>query len=109
VEKAARSYVVGSELADAVRSAHFLATQGMTSTICFWDGEGDAPRRVADHYRSVIETIYKERLNCYASVKPRSLQFSTHLCDEVLESACQQKVALHFDSLSPASSQQTLN
>jgi proline dehydrogenase len=106
-ERAARNYVVGAGLSDAVVAARFLEGQNMASTICFWDGETDKPRQITDRYLSVIETIGVERLDCYASIKPWPLHFSHALLSEVFECARQHNVALHFDSFLPATSEQT--
>src|SRR5439155_3231121 len=53
-ERAARAYVAGPELADALRVCHGLARRGTATSICPWDGEGDTPRQVADWYLAAL-------------------------------------------------------
>jgi proline dehydrogenase len=105
--RAARSYIVGAELPNAIQAARFLAPQSIASTICYWDGEADDSRQVANHYLSIVEAIRNERLDCYLSVKPWALQFSDELFDELCRSARQHDVRLHFDSLLPDVTEQT--
>jgi proline dehydrogenase len=102
--RVARSYIVGPELSDAVRAAKFIAPQDMVSTICYWDSETDNPRDIANRYRSIIESISNEHLNCYVSIRPWALQFSYGLFDELCAFAHQHDVSLHLDSLLPDAS-----
>jgi proline dehydrogenase len=103
--RVAQSYIVGPELFDAVRAAQFIAPQDMLSTICYWDSEADDPRDIANRYRSIIESISNEHLNCYVSIKPWALQFSSELFEELCTFAHQLDVSLHLDSLLPDASE----
>jgi proline dehydrogenase len=105
--RAAKNYIVGSNLADGVRAAR-LMPKGIGSTICFWDGEGEDPRLVANRYLAVIDAISDERLDCYASIKPWSLRFSSDLLAEIFERARGKNVAVHFDALTPPLAEQML-
>lgn len=103
VRRAARAYLAGPDLRDAVRVARLLAVRGVSaSTLCFWDGADDTPRHAADMYAATSRTIASERLESYVSIKAPAILFDEHLFGEVLDAA---KVAggvlLHFDSLGP--------
>jgi len=106
-ERAARAYVAGPELADALRVCHTLARQGITTTICPWDGDGDSPRQVADSYLAALRGLRGSALDCYLSIKAPSLGFSRDLLAEVLEAARPAGVGIHFDSLAPETADQS--
>lgn len=46
LQRVSRGYVVGPELQDALRTCNSLKDRGVSSTICFWDGENDSPEHV---------------------------------------------------------------
>src|SRR2546427_5733677 len=100
-ERAARAYVAGPELADALHVCHALAWKGIASTICPWDGAGDPPRRVADSYLAALQGLKGSALDCYLSIKAPSLGFSRDLLGELLEAARPHGIGIHFDSLAP--------
>jgi len=106
-ERAARAYVAGPELADALQICHALARQGMATTICPWDGEGHTPRQVADSYLAALAGLAGTGLECYLSIKAPSLGFSRNLLGEVLEAARPKGIGIHFDSLAPEAAEQT--
>src|SRR2546427_6829690 len=106
-ERAARAYVAGPELADALHVCHALAWKGIASTICPWDGAGDPPRRVADSYLAALQGLKGSALDCYLSIKAPSLGFSRDLLTELLEAARPNGLGIHFDSLAPEAADQS--
>ena len=106
-ERAARAYVAGPELADALRVCRALAGRGDAATICWWDGDGEPPRRVADAYLAALRGLAAGSLNCYLSIKAPSLGFSHELLGELVETARPSGVGLHFDSLAPEGADRT--
>jgi proline dehydrogenase len=98
-ERAARSYIAGPELRDGLHKSLALGQQGVATTICPWDGPGDSPRQVADWYLAALRAINGTALDCYLSVKAPSLKFSRELLAEILETAGQGGIRIHFDSL----------
>ena len=104
---AARRYVAGPELSDAVRVARALAGTAIGTTICRWDGDGEPPRLVADSYKDALAGLEGMGLDCYLSIKAPSLGFSVNLMDELLEVARPAGVGIHFDSLAPESAEPT--
>ena len=94
LRKAARSYIAGPELQDALRLA-----RGGASTLCFWDAREDLPRHVADMYLETVRAIESAGLDSYLSLKAPSLAFDADLVTEVAEAASAAGMLLHFDSL----------
>src|SRR5205823_13842351 len=106
-ERAARAYVAGPGLADALRVCHALAGRGDAATISWWDGDGESPRRVADAYLAAVRGLAGESLDCYLSIKAPSLGFSHELLGELVETARPTNVSLHFDSLAAEGADRT--
>jgi proline dehydrogenase len=104
LRKAARSYVVGPDLEDALKRA-----QGVqASTLCFWDGPEDAPRHVADRYVAAVRSIANAHLDSYVSIKAPSLGFDAGLVADVVEAACEGGgTRIHFDSLGAETADRT--
>jgi proline dehydrogenase len=100
LQKAARSYVAGPELRDALGLAQTFAARGVrASTLCFWDALGDLPRHVADMYLATVRAIQGARLDSYVSIKAPSLEFDAGLVAEIAEAAAEAGIRVHFDSL----------
>lgn len=106
LRKAARSYVAGPELADAIRLARDFVTRGVpASTLCFWDGPGDQPHYVASMYLAAIRAIAAAQLDSYVSIKAPSLAFDPRLIAEIIAAA--NNIRIHFDSLGPETADRT--
>jgi len=104
---AARAYVVGPELSDALDRAHLLAGNGLASTLCFWDGPEHTPDQVADRYLEGMRAIAPARLDSYLSIKAPSLAFDAGLLDPIAEEGARLGVGVHFDSLGPEAADRT--
>ena len=99
--RAARAYIAGPAIEDAVRASQQLAGRGFAATIGFWDGPGDTPRGVADDYLAALDAISSAKLDAYLSIKLPALGSSDALLDEVLARAKAHGIRIHFDSLGP--------
>lgn len=108
-QRVARTYVVGPDLEDAVRACRSLDAQGFRSTICFWNGDNDAPRDIMERYMAAIDVIGAEGLDSYVSMKAPPLQFSRDLFADIFDRARQCDVGIHFDSLWPEAADQTFS
>lgn len=106
-ERAARAYVAGPALRDALRVCNALARQGVATTICPWDGPGDPQRQVADSYIAALLGVGGAALDCYLSIKAPSFGFSPDLLRELLEAARPRGTGIHFDSLAPETTDRT--
>ena len=100
LRKAARGYVAGPALPDALRLAQTFAAQGVpASTLCFWDAQDDPPRHVADMYLATVRAIQSAHLDSYVSIKAPSLDFDAGLLAEIADTAGEAGIRMHFDSL----------
>jgi proline dehydrogenase len=108
LRRAARSYVAGPELRDAVRLAQTFAARGVpASTLCFWDAQDDIPRHVADMYLATVRAIQSAHLDSYVSIKAPSLAFDAGLVAEIAEAAAEAGIRVHFDSLGAETADRT--
>jgi proline dehydrogenase len=99
VRRAARAYIAGPELADALHLSRRLDAAGLSTTICFWDGPGDTPAGAAAKYREALDAIAGQMLDCYLSVKAPALEFAGDLFFGIFERAHRAGRKIHFDSL----------
>jgi proline dehydrogenase len=109
IQRAGGSYVVGPDLADAVRACRFLDAQGFRSIIDFRNADNEAPQHITQCYVNALDAVSVEKLNCYVSVKARPLGFSRDLFIGIFERARQRDVGIHFDSLEPEAADQTFS
>lgn len=108
-ERAARAYVVGPDLADAIRACVSLATQDFSTTVCAWSSAGAAPAENAQICTASIDAVANENLDCYVSLKARDLAGSRALTSEVLNRARSRAVGIHFDSMGPETADETFS
>jgi proline dehydrogenase len=97
--RAAQSYIAGPELNDALHVTRGLAKRGLAATLGFWDGAGDSPDSVAEHYLAALTVLAQEGCDAYVSIKLPALADSRALLDRVVEQARRQGQRIHFDSL----------
>src|SRR5436853_5799239 len=108
-ERAARPYIVGPDLSDAVRASRSLDARGFRSTIGFWNRVEVPPAEMAARYLSAIDAIRTERIDGRLSVKAPPLQFSRDLFGRIVERARDRDVGIQFDSLWPESTDETFS
>ncbi|MDE3195483.1 MAG: hypothetical protein KGN84_04010 [Acidobacteriota bacterium] len=96
---AARAYVTGSQLGNAVDLARSLADRGFAGTIGFWDSPRMTEDRVAREYRAVADSIAELTIDCTVSIKPPSIGFGGDVVAELLAQGGN-RTRVHFDSLS---------
>jgi proline dehydrogenase len=102
-----RSYVAGTQLAEALQTCRSLSQQGVASTACFWNKEGDDPKLVANAYRDILSALAQEDLDCYLSIKALPLNYDRNLMAKLCEQARAAGIRIHFDSLGPEEANQT--
>jgi proline dehydrogenase len=100
MQSAARAYVGGETLQDALCVAQRLADEGITSTLGLWPSIESSGRQVADEYLAAIEQMSESGLDSYLSIKPPSLRFNRELAVE-LAAAAPDGLRLHCDSHGP--------
>jgi CelD/BcsL family acetyltransferase involved in cellulose biosynthesis len=103
----ARRFLVGEALADALRVDEQLAARDIHSAVAFWDGPGDNPRVVADHYLAALDALGERDTASYLAIKLPSLSFQADLLGEVVERARSIGRRVHFDALGPETAERT--
>lgn len=98
MSRAARAYVAGDRLHNAVRVRDRLARRGLGATLGFWNDRQDTPRRVADEYLACIRCC---SAGDYVSIKLPAIDHSRVLFDELMAAAVTRAVPLHFDAMQP--------
>jgi proline dehydrogenase len=105
--RAARRYVAGPDLADALRICRQLSRLGFGGTVGFWNADDATPRDLADTHLAVLEALAREGLDCSISVKAPPLGFAPGPVMAIVERARESGVGIHFDSLTPEASDAT--
>lgn len=101
VDRAARSYVAGPELSDAIRFAQSIDINGMNSTIAYWNDQGEDPARVCAAHIAAIDGAADAGLTSYVSIKAPALSMSPAYTEAVASRCRDRGLGLHFDSLRP--------
>ena len=99
-ERAARAYVAGPALGDALEAGRRAASRGFAMALGFWDG-GEPPREVADTYARALDAMAAAGLDGYLSIKAPALHFSRELLGEILARSGRHGARVHFDALGP--------
>ena len=108
IRRAARSYVAGPELEDALRICRVLDNEGMAITACYWDDGAEPPSGVADQYRRLLAAADGEPFSdFYLSVKAPALARDAGLVRDLADESAARGRRLHFDSLSPETADAT--
>ncbi len=100
LNRAARRYVSGPEVADAVRTAQMLRGRGLSCTFGYWDSGTDAPADVARQALDAGEALRSCGIDGYVSVKSTAFAYDA----SPLRSAGSTHVhidAMGFDSVDP--------
>jgi proline dehydrogenase len=106
-QHAARSYIAGPDVQDAIEICRQAAGYGWSSTICPWDGAEDTPDGVARSYETALESVGRGRLDCYLSIKVPSLGYNPGLLKSLLTSAGRHGIRVHFDAQEPETASPT--
>jgi proline dehydrogenase len=102
------AYVAGPRIDDAVAACRTLKERGRASTVGFWNHRAHHPGDVMLNHLTAAETLSRNGLDAYLSVKAPALGFSPDLVAKLLERTGQAGVRVHFDSLSAGSAERTL-
>jgi proline dehydrogenase len=101
MRRAARSYVGGDTVEDALSIARRLAADGLPNTLGFWDTPDYSARQVIDTYLESVEALAAIDLDSYLSIKPPALRFDAKLAAELASAAKKLGVRIHCDSHGP--------
>jgi proline dehydrogenase len=109
IERAANAYAAGPELHGARSVCQRLSTEGLNSTICYWNGVSDPPKYVADSYIEILDEIPNLRADCYLSVKAPAISFDLDLLKVIIDRAESIGALVHFDAMAPETADATFN
>lgn len=104
---AGRHYIAGTEVRDAVQTAERLAGQAFTNTLCYWNGEQDAPELVARQYAAILDALAGAKSGSYLSVKATALGYDRSLLENLIARAKLAGTRIHFDAMWPDSAEPT--
>jgi proline dehydrogenase len=102
VGRAARPYIAGAHVADAIACASDLQRAGMTSALAYWNDAGEDPRQVCAAYLEAVDALAAAALPGYVSIKAPALGLSQELVGAVAARCGERGRGLHFDSLAVA-------
>jgi proline dehydrogenase len=97
--RAARRYMAGSELADALEREQALRDGGQTTVVGYWNAAEEDPAAVEQEYGAAIDGL-AGRPAVQLSCKPPALNCELERIEALAERARRADVQLHFDSLS---------
>lgn len=100
VASAARNYIAGDTIGQALHAAELLAARGLPSTLGYWDAPGESPDEVRDRYVEALRALAPSPLDSYLSIKLPSLDYDEGRVREVVELAAATARIVHFDALS---------
>lgn len=109
--RAARAYVSGPELADAIEASQRLDDRGYPSTIGYWNAREETPEGIAEVQLAALTALGSGTLDTYASVKVPALNYRRDLVARVAAQAQRLPPAprrIHFDSHAPETQEETL-
>jgi proline dehydrogenase len=98
--RAARRYMAGSELADALEREQALRNGGRTTVVGYWNAAGEDPDAVEQAYAVALAAL-AGRPGVQFACKPPALNCDPRRIDTLVQCARRAGVPLHFDSLSP--------
>jgi proline dehydrogenase len=99
--RAARPYVAGPRLEDALRMAEFARTRGCSVTLCYWHDENDPADAVADAYSATIRAVSRAGLNAHLAMKVPGLRDEASLIRSVMAEARAHGVPVDIDAHGP--------
>lgn len=107
--RAARAYVSGPALEDALETSRRLEDRGYASTIGYWNAREETPESIAEIQLAALEALGD--LDTYSSLKVPALNYRLDLVGRVA-AAAQRSLGgtrrIHFDSHAPETQDATL-
>ncbi len=96
VRRAARAYIAGEHLADALALRQRLARRGLSTTLGYWDTSAESADDVTAAYLAAVEKLAG---SCdYLSIKLPALRFSQEHTLRIATAARERGLRLHCDS-----------
>ncbi|HVL76845.1 MAG TPA: GNAT family N-acetyltransferase [Noviherbaspirillum sp.] len=95
---AAKSYIAGETLADAMRVAEKVRANGASVTIGYWNTEDEKPAELAEQDVAGLDQLAHSGSDDYLSVKLPALHFKKELVSKLSGAAAKAGRRIHFDS-----------
>lgn len=105
--RAARAYVAGPTVGDAVRVARRWNGRRVATTIGFWNDGEDPPGLVQQETLKCVGALERHLPGGYVSIKLAAMGYRDDLLRPVLERAAEAGFRVHFDSLGPETADRT--
>jgi proline dehydrogenase len=105
--RAARRYVIGTDLEHAVAGAATLLDRGYAVTIGYWNESSVEPARVRDEYVRLVRRLDEEGVDTELAAKLPALGGSLANAGDIVRAASAAGLRLGFDSLGPESADST--
>jgi proline dehydrogenase len=99
IRRAASLYTAGPAVGDAQKVCQRLASEGISSTVCYWDVRADQPASILQAYIGLLNRM--PTADCYLSIKAPALNFNIDLVKKVLVEARRVNAIVHFDAMGP--------
>lgn len=99
--RAARPYVAGAELDDALRVAEAAAGRGCSVTLCYWHALDDPSEAVAARYVESLRAMSRAGLDARMSMKVPGLRDDHELIGAVMAEARAHGIPVDIDSHAP--------
>ena len=96
-----KRHVAGPYLYNAEKICQWASVNGCATTISVWTHPHENKKSVAEKYINIINSISYKGFDSYLSIKPSALQFDLDLFESIAREASDNKIRIHFDSLSP--------
>ena len=101
IKRAARPYIAGTDLADALAVAEEARTRGLAVTLCYWHDAEDPPTLAQARYSGLIEAIATAGLDAHLSMKVPALHGGPELISELMAEARAAGVPVDIDAHGP--------
>jgi proline dehydrogenase len=105
--RAARSYISGATVSDALSVSEGLWAKGICTALGYWDAVGTAPETVFAAYCDALDALATAGRDSYLSIKLPALGYSHELLEKLAIRAKEHAIRLHFDAMAPETVDQT--
>jgi proline dehydrogenase len=105
--RAARRYMAGPDLADALRREEELRGRGLKTVVGYWDSAGERPDTVDRAYGKAVDAL-AGRPGVQLACKPPAVALDPGRIDALAERSRRAGIPLHFDSVGPEAATQVL-
>lgn len=101
LHRAAREFIGGETIDDALAVSRKLAGDGAASTLGFWETGESVGRPVVEAYLATVERLAASGLDSTLSIKPPAMRFDAGCAAELAAAAKKHRVRIHCDSHGP--------